>query len=99
MDSKNNSEEIHYIKMLTELVLYPKIKILKEIPSKNTVKDRESIIKDFIENLPAYLKKVDGYGSIVIETLRKVEKNIEDINDERKQENNGTSRNDDDREM
>ena len=83
------TEKTRYLKILTELQLYPRIKILNEIPN-NEGEDlsvrREKIIGNFLEDLPEYLKEIDNYKGIVLETLAEVEKNVRKIKEKSKKE-------------
>lgn len=72
------TEKTRYLKILTELQLYPRIKILNEMTNNDKGEDlsvrREKLIENFIEDLPEYLKEIDNYKEIVLEALVKVEK-------------------------
>ena len=77
------TEKTRYLKILTELQLYPRIKILNEMPNNDKGEDlsvrREKLIENFIEDLPEYLKEIDNYKEIVLDALVKVEKNVKEI--------------------
>lgn len=77
------TEKTRYLKILTELQLYPRIKILNEMTNNDKGEDlsvrREKLIENFIEDLPEYLKEIDNYKEIVLEALVKVEKNVKEI--------------------
>ena len=77
------TEKTRYLKILTELQLYPRIKILNEMTNNDKEEDlsvrREKLIENFIEDLPEYLKEIDNYKEIVLEALVKVEKNVKEI--------------------
>ena len=84
--SEDINEKIRYLKVLTELQLHPKIKILSENShtqnKKVQNKEKEEEIEKFINNLPEYLKNIDGCKSIILETLEKVDKNIKKIQEQ-----------------
>lgn len=87
---EDDKEKTHYLKILTELQLYPRIRILNEMSNNGTGENldikREKIIEGFIESLPEYLKKTDNCKEIVLEALAKVEKNVKEIKENRKKE-------------
>ena len=65
----------HYLKVLVELDLYPKLRCLSEgTKISNLDEAREELIKDFIESLSSKFKKIDGYKEIIFETITKLEK-------------------------
>ena len=61
----SKEEQVRYLKILVEGVLFKEVKGDKG--------NRQKLIEKFIENLPEYLQNIDNCKEIVNETLRKTE--------------------------
>ena len=64
----------HYLKVLVELDLYPKLRCLSEgtkVTNIDTAK--RELIGNFINGLPNKYKEIEGYEKIITETIEKME--------------------------
>lgn len=77
---ENKALKIHYLKVLIELDLYPKVRCLSEgtiIPNIEEAKN-DTIIR-FIETLPSIYKEVDGYKSIIYAMIQELERKDKEV--------------------
>lgn len=71
-----------HLKVLVEGDLYKRVTAITEgTKIKDIKKVRETLIENFINNLPDRFKKIPNYEKIVRDTLEQTEKRIKEINE------------------
>ena len=77
----DKDELIHNLKLLVELDLEPKLKIVGEgTDIKNVNKVRCQLIKEFINNLPPNYRNIPNCQEIILSTISHVIKEKKNIN-------------------
>ena len=80
-ESEDDVLNTFYLKVLVESDLYKRVTAITEgTKIKDIEQVRESIIENFIKNLPDKFKKVPNCEKVVRETLARTEENIKKIN-------------------
>lgn len=66
----NNTELIHNLKVLVELDLEPKLKLIGEGTAiKNVTAARHQMVKEFINNLPPEYREIPNYQEIILSCI------------------------------
>lgn len=75
----NNLELLHNLKVLVEMELEPNLKALDEGTEINDVqKEREKLLKRFMDNLPEEYRKMPDFEKIIISTIKMIQKEKEE---------------------
>lgn len=73
--NEQENENIHYLKLMVEIQLYPIMKILGHNKDKIVQAKKEEAISNFINRLPDNLKQVPNARKIIDDTIKRVEEN------------------------
>lgn len=80
---KNYLIDKHYLTVLVELDLYPKLKILLEGKNIDNIKKiRGKVIQDFIKKLPEKYRKLENYEQIIEGTIYRLEQKDKELEGE-----------------
>ena len=80
---KNYLIDKHYLTVLVELDLYPKLRILSEGTGIDNIKKiRGKVIQDFIKGLPEEYRKLENYEQIIEGTIYRLEQKDKELEGE-----------------
>ena len=80
---KNYLIDKHYLTVLVELDLYPKLRILSEASGIDNIKKiRGKVIQDFIKGLPEEYRKLENYEQIIEGTIYRLEQKDKELEGE-----------------
>ena len=89
----DNTELIHNLKVLVELDLEPKLKLMGEgTDIKNVNAARRQMVKEFINNLPPEYREIPNYQEIILSCINNLVQRRKRKEAERNRYNEGDQR-------